>query len=416
MIPWQRLTSWLASYRTKAGGTALRNLIGLGGSTLLGQVCSALSLVLLSRSLPQEDLGQLLFGLTWQTYVLTLSVVGPAIVMVREGAKPDADRDALATSYLTIALVGTTLGAIIVGGWAWSQGQLVVLLLVVGNLFSALQLTPLFDLAHRQSLGGLVVLAGDMLALALVVILYVTGRLDLWAATGIFLLKWCINGLGQWVVYRQCVSRLRFRWQPGLAIQLFHSAWPISLMWPVAMFPITGGILFVKAWLGDAEAAGYGLASQLALAFALIVSLPSRILLPHIAGKYGCTPSFIKKLIWFEAIFTLGMTGLAFLGGWAVLVLLLPPTYADVLGPMLLLLAGAAALSPLSVFQGYLFRFGKEKILLAGYFLTASLFATLSAMLPSILGIASSSLAAMWAGTLLIIALIWWFFPDAASE
>ncbi len=370
---------WLGSYLTEAGRRALGNLLGLAVWTALWQLSGVGALLLLTRALGPEQFGALSFALTAQTYLVLLGSLSCGSVVIREGVQRPSDMDAIGTSFLVLTGTSSALvcaGSLIAVALApMSNGERWLLILVaLGSVPAAMNAQPLFDAHHRQASGAAVGALAEVLGLLAVVWLWRGGGLSLPAVGAVYAAKWGLTLAGQILAYHAGVRRLRWRWRPEDMRRILRSSWPILFAALLFFVPLTSGVLVLRLRSGPADAALFGLASQVASAYLIFAGLGLQVVQPHIAGRYGLHPGFLAKLALFSAALLGGLGALALAGGWGVVRLLLPPFYQAAVRPMAWLLVAALLLAVARLTHVYLLRLEDASFILAAHLASALLY------------------------------------------
>lgn len=360
---------FLRSYWTPAGRRALGNFVGLALGQGLGHVCAFVALILLTRSLGPDAFGRVSFALAVQWYLMLLGGLGAGAILVREVARRPDDAERLAASFLTLVSVGAVLLAalhlttvLLVPLAADERGLHVALALGTSPL--AVALVWLFDAFHRQALSAAVIAAAEVLALTALIVLDRAGPLGLPEVGAVYAGKWAAMTVGQFAVFGRFVRRLRGVVDRATIVLLARAGLPVLVSWLVTMIPLTSGILFVRAYHGEAAAGEYGIATQFATGVYLLGVIGNRILQPHLSGPYGLDRGFVRKLAAFELSFVVVLTAVGWAAGLIATRWFLPADYSEVPAILALLLAAVAAILVAGVAQSYLIRFHRERAMM----------------------------------------------------
>lgn len=367
---WTLTRAIVAPYCTEAGFRALRNLVGIGASTLLGNACAAGSLYLLTRHLSHEAFGAFIVAQTIQAYLFLVTGVGMGPVTIREAARAPDDLDAIVTAHFLLNLTAALLlGAVVALGAVLAPletpARWLVVILMAGNVVASLYPLPLFDLHHRQGLGTVFSLVGEVLALGALLTLTCLGPLTLPWVGLVFAGKWASVSLLQAATYHLAVRPLRWRLCRATLRRMGRSAWPTGLAALVALLPLNAGVFFVGLLRDEAEAGLYGLAYQVTFAYLIFAALGTRILQPHIAGPHGLEQSFVRKLLLFAVGYNAAVATLALSAGFLLITLFLDPYYRGALVPMTFLVVAATFNTGQALATMYLVRFERERFLFA---------------------------------------------------
>ena len=124
----------------------------------------------------------------------------------------------------------------------------------------------------------------------------------------------------------------------------------------LSAIPMSGSVVLVRVWCGEAEAAVYGIAFQLIAVELLVLGLFLRVIQPHIAGAYALTRSFIQQLSVVVVSGLLGLTVLFLCLGWFLFSCVLPPGYWIAYEVLCLLQAFVTCYALAAVVNAYLIR------------------------------------------------------------
>lgn len=364
-----RARALLRSYWTPAGRRALWNLVGLVVCTGVSQVLGFWGLIVLTNGLGPEGYGAVALAATVQWYLGAFGGFGLPPIVIRDVSQRPDGADATVTCYVGITAVAASASGAAVAVAAWLlplNGGERVYLTVVGlcNVAACLNLTPLYDAAHRQALAAAVVVPLDVANLLALLALRAAGALTVENVAGVYAAKVVLTALVQAAVYLRWVGRVRWRWDGARARQLFRAGWPSMLTVVVAMIPFHTGVLLTRLWRGEHDTGVYGLALAISTAVLTVGSLGVRVVQPHVAGEFGTERKFVLKLAAFGGAFLLGLWASAAAASYVLIRFLLDPAYAPALAPTLILLT-ATTLLLVAVFGNcYLFAFHRERLML----------------------------------------------------
>lgn len=367
--PWSLARAVVAPYCTEAGLRALRNLVGIAACTGLGNLCAAATLFLMTSRLSPAAFGAFVVMQTVQSYLLLLSCGGTLTVTIREAARYPDCLDAITTAHLVLNVGTALLLGLLAVAASWllplaAEERWLLAILLAGNVAAAAYPLTLFDLHHRQWLGSVISLAGEILGLIAMGLLAWHDVLRLSTVGLVFAGKWVAVSAGQAATYHLAVHRFRWRLCGATLRTMFRSAWPTALAALVALVPLNAGIFFVRVFRGEDEAGLYGLAYQVAAAYQLFAGLGTRILQPHIVGPYGFDHRFLVKLVLFASMYIAGIGILAFLGGYLLITWFLQPYYEAAVPPLGCLIFTAGLGNGLSLVAVYFVRLGRERFIL----------------------------------------------------
>lgn len=378
--PNRGLRGLIGSYQTPAGRQALRNLAGLVACTGIAQACAFGTLLLLAHGLSQAAFGAVIVGLNIQAYLVAVGTFGLMTVVVRDLTLYPEHMDQTATGFLAVVSVTSGLAgavtAVVVAAVPMSSDERVMFWCVAaGNVFACLNLSPLFDAAHRQSLSAALLVPPEVFAVGAIGALSAAGTLSVPAVGLLFLGKWVLAaGLQRWG-YRRAVRPIRWSADRERILQLLRSGWPILLASLLAMIPLQGGVVVIRVIQGEGAAAVYGLAVQACVLYLLITWLVARVIHPHICGPHGLDRKFIQKLVTACVVIYCGVWAASVLGGWVLTQYILPPDYRDAFGTVVLLLTVGLLTTSVRLGNAYLTRFGRERLIPWMYGAAAAVFA-----------------------------------------
>jgi len=370
---------WLEPYQTDAGRAAGRTLVLLSLLVAVTQFVSVTRVFLLTRGLGSDLFGVFAVGLALRGYLSAVGVFGVNRVMIRDGARNPALLDVVATSYFVITSAASlTLFALVVVATAWAplkhSERLMIWLLAAGNVADCVNLRSLFDIHHRQARSAAITACCEVAGLALIIAAYLTERLSLPLVGGIYAGQWTAACIGQYLVYHRTVKRWRWSFSAEHIRQSLNSSWPLVLSGVIAVLPMTSGVFFVRWWHDNTDAAILGLAQQISGAYAMCAMSATTILQPHIAGQYGMTGGFFKKLVGFFIAFHAALFALAALGTTVLIVMFLEPVYYAAIVPTLILLVGRVLNSAQGIGGMYAITRSLERLLLVVNGTRATLF------------------------------------------
>jgi O-antigen/teichoic acid export membrane protein len=362
----------LASYWTPAGRRALGSLVGLLVWTGASQLCSFGTLLLLTDRLPPSTYGSVVFGLSVQSLLSVVGTLGLAMPVVRELTQHPEAFGRTAGTYLAVvsACSLTTAGLVVPMAFLLpltAEEQAMLILVAFGNVFACLNLTPLFDAAHRQALSAALGVPGDVLVLAAVWWLGRDGWLTMTAVAGLMVGKWALAVTLQAVAFRRVHGGQPWRVERARAKALVRSGWVVTAAGFVSMVPQQGGVVAVRVLTTDADAAVYGFAFQVVSMYLMLAWLVLRVLQPHVSGPFGLYRSFVFKLAAFAAALFTGLGLAAIGGGWALTEWWLPEVYRGAVGPLALMTAAAGLYASAAVGNLYLIRERREAAMQVSY-------------------------------------------------
>ncbi|MCR4411015.1 MAG: oligosaccharide flippase family protein [Thermoguttaceae bacterium] len=372
----RNLVGYARGQATPAARRAAWNLAWMLGGTALSQLCLLAVVLVLTGVLGREQFGIFSTALAIQTYIVLFGSAGMPAVVVREMVQRPADRAAIASTFLAIALslglVSAAAIALVVAFLGISPEEKLLLgILSLGAAAACANPVALFDALHRQALPAIAMALADLVLLACVLAGWHWGVLSLVRVGVLFSAKWVLLVLLLVAVVRRLVPVSPRQVRLSEVCQLWRSSWSILLASLLAMVPIAGGTLFVRWFRGPAEAAIMGLATQVLQAYVMLAALAHRLMRPHVAGVHGFQRSFMLKLAAFYATFLSSL----YVGALVVVELLvrcfLPPGYADALWPCRLAATAGLVAGTATIFHNYLLVQKRERAILVGYFAAA---------------------------------------------
>jgi O-antigen/teichoic acid export membrane protein len=335
----------LRAYGTEAGRTASRNFVWLAALTVLTQICGMGAVFYLTDGLGDIHFGAFAFSLSLQAYLVLLGGGGVNRICVRDGAQHPEQVDTIESSRLAITaplsvaifLLMTTAVCFISMP---TDERILIILLSAGNIPASINMRFLFDVHHRQPISAAISLVTELAALATIIAVNEFGRLTLPAVGAIYAVKWTVACIGQFVVYHRTIRPWRWSWSRDYVRQMLVGGWPLLWAGLFASIPMRSGIFFVRWFHGDVDTAIYGLAQQIAVAYLVFCAVATRILQPHIAGPYGMTRGFIKKLLLFFVLFHATILAAALGLSATVIEAFLKPSFQAAVLPTAILLIG----------------------------------------------------------------------------
>jgi O-antigen/teichoic acid export membrane protein len=380
------LTSTVRPFLTRSGIEAAHNLVGLALLTVLNQLLGAVMILLLAQWWSPADFGSFTTVMAIQAYLLIIGNLGARPLAIREAVRRPDDTPIVFTSFLTTVTIAGALVFIVallashVLPLRTGERQLLGWI-ALGNIAACLQLQPFFDARHRQVLGNLAVLLGELGGVGALVALHQAGRLSLPAAGIVLALKWLIVFVIQAVLYVRAVGALRIKFDSRAVWQMIRSGIPLMLAWLIATVPNVTGVIIIR-FSGQLEgAAVLGIAQYVGQSFAALAYLAIAVVQPHINGEFGQTPSFIRKL----CLFLSGYLGLSFAALLIAVVYLIPrllgPAYEPAVLPAIVFLGGGVAAAIANVASVYAIALHAERALILAYGVGVATFLGLAALL-----------------------------------
>lgn len=412
---YDRARTVLRSYNTDAGRHAARNLIGTVSCTILGQLCTLGTMLVLTNTLG-ADFGIFSYAHFTQQYLVLFTTMALAQVVVREAMRCPKEMDEIETSFLLVTgvMAGILSLAVIAGAWLVPVGgseRSVLVLMALGNIPACMNVRCWYETHHLQTRDTFISLLFEFATLAVLLCLRQVGELTVVAAALVYALKWAASSLVLLGVYHFTVRRVRFLVSRPHIRDMLHAAWPLMLASLVAMVPFNSGGLILRVFRGPADAAVFGVALQVALAYLTFAQVANRILRPHILGQQGLKPAFVNKLVLFNTAFLSLLLCAALGGAFLVIRFFMPVEFHASIGPTALLLAAALLTAVGRVAGNYMVLLRNERKFLlanAGAALAYLVAALLLVPALSYTGSALSSLAASVVGTGLILG---WLAP-----
>jgi O-antigen/teichoic acid export membrane protein len=390
-------------YRTAAGRQAAWNLFSLVALTGATQAAALGTILLLTRNLGPAGFGVFAFACSLQPWLYTVGTLGTSLVLFREGIRDPSSLDEITTAYQVAGLLGSMVVGCLVGWAAWVspisvEERGLICLIAAGNVATCVALAPLFDVHHRQPLVAVVGLAAEVGVLLGVVGLIQTGTLGLVSLGVVFAVKWWSITAAQSVLYHFAIRPLRWAFCWERLGRMLRSSAPLAGSTLIAGLPAGAGVFFVRVLCGDAEAGLFGVASQVGTAYLLFSYLALRILQPHIAGQYGLTPSFLRKLILFSGGFLLLLSVGGLAVGTGIVLFVLSPAYHAAIAPMAALVLAVMLLAAGHIAASYLVVLYREATVLLVHIVAALVYVAAALLLVPPLGSLGAALAAVLGG------------------
>jgi O-antigen/teichoic acid export membrane protein len=374
----QFLSRVIRPYWTEAGRRAAWNFAGLVVFTGVAQVSGLGVLLLQATNLPPAGFGSVCFALTLQSYLFLIGGAGVGAVVIRDGVQRPEHVDELTTGYFVLTgAFSTTVCVVLLGSLLFPlDGQDLAILLVVGfgNIAASMTWAPLFDMHHRQALSSAVLAVTEPAGLAATLVLAGCAALTPLTAVAVLVVKWwLIFGLSM-LLFRVKVRRVRWEFRPAVLLSLLQSGWPMLLVNFLLMVPLSSGVMLVRWFRGEAETGLFGFVYQVALAHLTLLGLGLRVLYPHVVGRFGLDPGFIRKLALFGFTLCGGSALAALTLGLGVILFVLDPAYRQAIPALVLLLVATTTASVNWLLVGYLVRARDERGLLLIQAVVAALF------------------------------------------
>jgi O-antigen/teichoic acid export membrane protein len=368
---------------------------------LVGQAALVGVLLVLTRHLSRADFGMFMTALAIQGYVLLVGSAGLPAVVVREMVRRPQDQRRIASTYLSMTGV--------MGFGAWTVLSVIVIFLPLGpSEKSLLILTslaaaiasinpePLFDSQHAQATASMLVVLGDLLLPAAILLLIATNRLTLASIAICLVFKWLLVVLllGSNKKVRHLLSSRFVSLQEARC--LWRSSCHLLIASALAMVPVSGPTIVARVFSGPQEAAIVGLAVQVLQAYIMIVALMQRLLRPHVAGPYGFDRKFVVKLVLFNVAVLSTLFVCAVMGSYVVVRWILPTEYGAALVPCVIM-AGAGFIGGCgSAVTTYLLVMGRERSILLSFVAAGATFTLAAAF-----SLTNSSAVGLAMGTVL---------------
>lgn len=374
----------LRSHLTPAARLAAWNFFWMVLGRVVGQAAQVGVVLLLTHHLTQDQFGMFMTALAIQGYVLLVGSAGLPAVVVREMVQRPQDQPRIASTYLSMTAV--------MGFGAWTVLSVIVLFLPLGpsekSLFILTSLAaaiasvnpePLFDSQHAQATAAMLVLLGDLLLPAAIVVLIGTNRLTLTTIGICLVFKWLlvIVLLGSNKKVRHLLCSCFVSLQEARC--LWRSSCHLLVAGVLAMVPVSGPTIVARVFSGPKEAALVGLAVQVLQAYIMIVGLIQRLLRPHVAGPYGFDRKFVVKFVLFNITVLSALFVSAVTGSYVVVRWILPVEYDPAFVPCVIM-AGAGFVGGCGfAVNTYLLVMGRERSILLSFIAAAATFALTAA-------------------------------------
>jgi O-antigen/teichoic acid export membrane protein len=399
-------------YLTAAGKQAAWNLTALVAMTGLTQAAALGTVLVITAELGPARFGAFMFALSLQPYLYLLGTLGTALVLFRDATREPHRLDQITTAYQAVGLAGSLVVGALTAGAAWfapisPAEQGLIYLIAAGNVATCLALAPLFDVQHRQPLVAVVALVAEVGMLTALLMLAQVGNLGLVSLGAVLAVKWWFMTAAHYVLYQFAIRPLRLAFSITRVGRMLRSSLPMAGSTLIATLPASAGVFFVRLLHGEAEAGVFGIATQVAGACLLFSYLAIRILQPHIAGRYGLEPTFLRKLILFTASFLILLYLAGFAAGAGIILVLLGPEYHAALLPLVVLLGAALLLSVGTLASSYLVVLHRERTVLWANGVAALVYVVGVVLLIPILGNIGAAIASALAagcGTLWMLA------------
>jgi O-antigen/teichoic acid export membrane protein len=399
----ERAVALVRPWLTAAGRQAAWNLFSLVALTGATQATALGTILLLTRSLGPAGFGVFAFACSLQPWLWTVGTLGTSLVLFREGVRDPESLDEITTAYQLAGLLGSLVVGCVAGCAAWFspisvEERWLICLIAFGNVATCVALAPLFDVHHRQPLVAVVGLVAEVGVLVAVVVLIQTGSLGLVSLGVVYAVKWWFITAAQSVLYRFAIRASRWAFCRERLVRMLRSSVPLAGSTLIASLPAGAGVFFVRVLCGDTETGLFGVASQAGTGYLLFSYLALRILQPHIAGPYGLTSSFLRKLILFSAGFLLFLYVGGLVAGTGIVLFILPPAYHPAIVPMAALLLAVLLLAVGHIAASYLVVLHREATVLWVHIVAALVYVAAALLLVPPLAGLGAALAAVLGG------------------
>lgn len=351
--------STVAPYLTPSGRQAAWNLGWMMAGTVVGQACSIVSLLLLTRVLGRETYGALSSVLSLRLYMLVVGAAGMRHVVLRETGQRPESHDSVLTGHLLI----TGLGGVAIAAVIAVVVSLIPIspderqlwwIIAVCNIASCMGILSFFDAAHRQAAGAFVTALVEVGGLLALVLLDRSGHLSLTTAGIVLGGKWVAANAALLVVYSLVIHPWRWTYTPTIVREMWQSSRTLLVSRLAGNVPTATGVPLVRFLHGDGAAGLMGLATQAMHAAMMLGALANRVLQPHLAGRFGTRVDFRRRLAVFIVLFYGGVAVAGAVGSWAVIHFYLPEDFAPAWGPCCLLIVAGLAMSLARLLSTYL--------------------------------------------------------------
>lgn len=369
----------LRAHLTPAARLAAWNFFWMVLGRVVGQAAQVGVVLLLTHHLTQSQFGMFMTALAIQGYVLLVGSAGLPAVVVREMVQRPQDQPRIASTYLSMTAV--------MGFGAWSVLSVIVLFSPLGpsekSLFILTSLAaaiasinpePLFDSQHAQATAAMIVVLGDLLLPAAILLLIGANALTLTTIGICLVFKWLLVVLllGSNKKVRHLLSGRFVSLQEVRC--LWRSSCHLLIAGTLAMVPVSGPTIVARIFSGPKQAAIVGLAVQVLQTYIMIVALVQRLLRPHVAGPYGFDRKFVVKLVLFNVAVLSSLFVCATMGSYVVVRWILPAEYGAALLPCVIM-AGAGFVGGCGfAVNTYLLVMGRERSILLSFIAAAATF------------------------------------------
>lgn len=378
----------LASYWTPAGRRALGNLGVLAACTAVAQGFGFWALVIVTGGLGPEGYSTIALGNSVQWYLIVLGTMSLPSLVVRDLTQAPAERDRIVSAFLGLTAAAAVTSGVLTAAAVWvlplqPTERVYLTAVALCNVAACLNLSPLYDVEHRQAVAALLQLPFDVLNPFALLALRGSGALTVETVAAVYAGRVVLAAVAPAVVFHRFVRPIRWRWDAARARELLRGGWPSVVTTLVAMVPFHGGLFLVRRWHGEHATGLYGLAVTVAFAYFAVGMMGVRVVQPHVAGVYGTDRRFVRQLAVFAAGFLVLLAAAAVGAAYVLIFHVLDPVYRPAY-PSLILLVTAMAFFLTAVFANcYLIRFRRERLMMGLFAVSAGLFCMVATLFPS---------------------------------
>jgi O-antigen/teichoic acid export membrane protein len=361
-------------------------MLGLAFWTIVSQACGVSVLLMFANSLSTADFGKLSGAMFLQQFFSTISVSGFRSIVIREIVKRPQDHNLIAGSYLFLSAL---LGGLIL------LGTLIIVLLLplgmdermaygliaFGHIGACLIPNALYDASQSQVRGAGLAAIVEVFATLAIVICFCVGAITIPVAASLVTGKWIVTAIAGLADYGRRQDNFRPRVDRHQVRSLWSSARLMSVATTLNVAPAALGVPLTRALFGAGEAGLLAIAVFVFRTHALVTGLLTRTVFPHVAGTFGETQSFIRRMALAYGSLTLFLTTMAVIGSEIMLRFFLPPEYLAARWTIALILVAATIRVGGVAGNLYLIARYRERTLLAISMTGMTVFA-ISLMLP----------------------------------
>jgi len=307
-------------------------MLGLAFWTAISQACGLTALLLFANALSPADFGKLSGAIFLQQFFSTISVSGFRSVVIREIVKRPEHRDAIAGSYLFLAVLLGLLIFLVTAVAVWwlpieSEERTVYLVIALGHVGACLIPNALYDASQSQVRGAAVSASVEIAGTLAIGVGFLLSVITIPVAAALIAGKWIAAAIIGLADYTRQQNDFRPRLDQSQIRSLWKSARLMSFATMLNVAPAALGVPLTRVLFGAGEAGLFAIAAFVFRTHATVAGLLTRTVFPHVAGVYGETGSFKRRLFIAFGCLSASLTAIAVICSEMMLRGFLPEEY-----------------------------------------------------------------------------------------